>query len=526
MTTDNSVQNEFNTSNSDDFIRGKSFEDNLIDGLDGNDTLIGGTDNDTLLGGNGDDSLDGRTGNDSLDGGNGNDTLNGSFDNDTLLGGDGDDSLNGGFDNDSLDGGDGNDTLDASSGFGNNTLLGRTGSDILNGGSRDDTLLGGQDSDTLSGSFGADVFAYAGDPFEGQNVSAPERDIIGEEDFVSDFSFSQLDRDTYQFNATDFNISGDVNFTAIDANAEGASIEPGTNVVTLLNSDNDGDPNTPFLAGTAANQIAELTSEDGAGLFVYFNSELQLNRLAYSTNLNDANADLKIVSRQTDLTGQDAINALDNFSADNFQFEAIQQAGDNGADDAILGDAEDNELIGTAGNDVIDGLEGNDTLFGDVGSDTFVFSDNYLSGALTDPDDIKVVDSNADNITDFSLDEDRLFLDRDAFSPDEIKFANLAAGDSISGANVIVLDEPVSSPLDAVSNIFDNRAQLDSSGIVIFSDNSEENKASVVQYSGVDDLFTARGGLVTTLDNLSFENLADFSADNFTLDDSSEAAFM
>ena len=50
----------------------------------------------------------------------------------------------------------------------------------------------------------------------------------------------------------------------MDGNAPGAAISPGANVIALLNSDNDNNPTTPFLAGTAANQIANLTSEDGA----------------------------------------------------------------------------------------------------------------------------------------------------------------------------------------------------------------------------------------------------------------------
>lgn len=121
-------------------------------------------------------------------------------------------------------------------------------------------------------------------------------------------------------NADDFGIDGELEFASVDANAAGAADDiEGANVIVLLNSDNDDDPDTPFLAGTAANQIAELVDEDGAGLFVYFNSNLGLNRLVYSENLNDASADLKIVSRQTDLEGQDAIDALAHFSEENFE---------------------------------------------------------------------------------------------------------------------------------------------------------------------------------------------------------------
>ena len=211
----------------------------------------------------------------------------------------------------------------------NNAIFGDTENNELIGTEGDELLFGDLGSDTITGGAGADVFAYGGDPFEGQDVSAPERQIIAEEDFITDFNFAQ---DKYHFNATDFGVVGNVNFLAVDANNPDASIAPGTNVVALLNSDNDNNPDTPFIAGTAADEIAELTTEDGAGFFVYYNSDLGLNRLVYSSNLNDASADLKVISRQTDLTGQDAIDALGDFSADNFEFE-VPTIGD--LDDAM-----------------------------------------------------------------------------------------------------------------------------------------------------------------------------------------------
>ncbi|MEO0449271.1 MAG: CHRD domain-containing protein [Pseudomonadota bacterium] len=145
--------------------------------------------------------------------------------------------------------------------------------------------------------------------------------------------------DAYSLNAADFGVEGDVSFQSLDANAEGASIAAGTNVIVLLNSDNDDNPDTPFLAGTAAAQIAELTESDGAGFFVYWNSNLGVNRLVYSTNLNDASADLRIVARQSDLEGQDAIDALSSFSAENFVFDS-----DPGTATSSLTEKEDTDL--------------------------------------------------------------------------------------------------------------------------------------------------------------------------------------
>ena len=213
-----------------------------------------------------------------------------------------------------------------------NTIFGNDENNELSGTEADDLLFGDLGSDTITGGAGIDILAYAGDPFEGQDVSDPERQIIAEEDFITDFNFTE---DKYRFNPDDFGVVEDVNFVAVDANSSDASIAPGTNVVTLLNSDNDDNPETPFIAGTAANEIAELTSEDGAGFFVYYNSDLELNRLVYSSNLNDSAADLKVISRQSDLTGQDAIDALNDFSVDNFEFEAAQIDGDEAAENTV-----------------------------------------------------------------------------------------------------------------------------------------------------------------------------------------------
>jgi Ca2+-binding RTX toxin-like protein len=200
----------------------------------------------------------------------------------------------------------------------NNQLLGTAAQDFIDGRDGNDILNGLGGSDTLTGGAGADTFAFSGDPFDGADVSAAGRQVIGNEDFITDFDFSQ---DKYQLDAADFKVDGDVKFVSLDANAPGAYIPSGANVIVLRNSDDDNNPATAFNAGSAANQIANLVTEDGAGFFVYFNSGLQLNRLVYSTNLNDPTADLKIVSRQTDLTGQAAIDALAKFSASNFEFQ-------------------------------------------------------------------------------------------------------------------------------------------------------------------------------------------------------------
>ncbi|MEO9894804.1 MAG: DUF4214 domain-containing protein [Paracoccaceae bacterium] len=174
-----------------------------INGDDGDDTVIGGSQNDILAGGNGADALYGNDGDDvisidaddvstqggegydvaivenedavSLDlvatgfesavGNNGNDifTAEGSNISVALFGGAGDDTLSGGntadtffgsIGDDSIFGGAGQDT--ANGGNGNDRIDGETGDDSLLGGSGDDTIIGGIGDDTLAGGEGDD----------------------------------------------------------------------------------------------------------------------------------------------------------------------------------------------------------------------------------------------------------------------------------------------------------------------------------------------------------------------------------
>lgn len=132
--------------------------DETLTGTALNDVLDGGFGNDIVHGLNGDDTLKGGFGQDTLNGGAGNDILDGGFDNDTLNGGNGNDTLQGGFGRDTLNGGAGNDTLDG--GFDNDILNGGNGNDTLQGGFGDDVLIGGAGNDKLSGGFGNDTYIF------------------------------------------------------------------------------------------------------------------------------------------------------------------------------------------------------------------------------------------------------------------------------------------------------------------------------------------------------------------------------
>lgn len=112
-----------------------------IEGLVGSqydDTLFGSNKGNTIEGLGGDDRIVGAQQADLLAGGDGNDTVKGDNSNDTLYGDAGDDRLDGGNDRDVLFGGDGNDTL-----------KGEYGGDWIDGGAGDDVYFGGTARDVF-----------------------------------------------------------------------------------------------------------------------------------------------------------------------------------------------------------------------------------------------------------------------------------------------------------------------------------------------------------------------------------------
>ncbi len=106
--------------------------------LDGNDRILGSSD---------DELMNGNQGRDSLAGGGGDDFLRGGKGDDDIFGEEGADILNGNFDNDIVDGGLGDDIVRG--GQGDDFLRGRTGNDIL---------IGDYGKDDLQGDAGADLF--------------------------------------------------------------------------------------------------------------------------------------------------------------------------------------------------------------------------------------------------------------------------------------------------------------------------------------------------------------------------------
>lgn len=149
------------------------------------------------------------------------------------------------------------------------------------------------------------------DPFAGSDaLTTPGRQVVGGEPFIT----FDIANDVFAFDQSVFGIS-----EILFANDEVGNLPAtGVNTIVLRTFDNDADPVTLFGAGNAANLIAEQITASGAGFFIYFNSGLDLARLVYSTDLSDNTADLKILARMTNLSGQSGRDALSSFTADNF----------------------------------------------------------------------------------------------------------------------------------------------------------------------------------------------------------------
>jgi hypothetical protein len=154
------------------------------------------------------------------------------------------------------------------------------------------------------------------DPFEGTTVrNSPGRQVVGGELFIG----FQTTTQSFVFDGTAFGLS-ELRF----ANDAAGSIPPDANVVVLQTTDNDNNPLTPFGAANAADLLAARITVAGPGLFVYFNSSLNLPRLVYSDDLSSNTADLRILARMLNLngrTGPGAVSELPAFTAANFELK-------------------------------------------------------------------------------------------------------------------------------------------------------------------------------------------------------------
>ena len=258
----------------------------------------------------------------------GDDFLFGAQGNDTLDGGDGNDSLIGSDDNDSLIGG-----------IGNDYMSGDAGSDNLNGGAGNDTLWGGAGSDTMAGGAGNDTYQdYDG----GDTIT--ELAGQGTDTLESLISIATLFNDFENLTLAGSNMLGGGNGLN--------NVITGTAGVDTLNG-NAG--NDTLIGGAGADQMT-----GGIGNDTY--------------DVDDGNDIVTEKSKE----GTDTVRSSIDFDLSGTEIEnltllsgAFKGTG-NGFNNIVTGNVDANTLDGAAGIDTLIGGDGNDFYIVDSKTDKLV----------------------------------------------------------------------------------------------------------------------------------------------------------
>ncbi|HEY9627827.1 MAG TPA: calcium-binding protein [Coleofasciculaceae cyanobacterium] len=478
-----------------------------------NDLFSGDAQNNTARGGRGNDALLGNSGNDRLQGDNGNDILLGGIGNDRLLGGNGNDVLLGEVGDDQLEGGNGNDTLGGGAGL-----------DVLTAGGGNDLLVGGAGVDTLTGGIGRDQFGYDGNLFANgvaAQVGNTGINILNQPDIITDFNIAE---DSFTLDAQALGIDSLVFQRGQSSQVANA------NVIVLTDSF--------ATAGDAARAIANnnnITAD--AGVFLYFNTTLGLNRLVYSKDLAGG-GDISVLANldnQRGATGQTdlARYTIANFSLDNGDSNRTADAnsdvlfGDAGAnplnggngDDSIDGRLGNDTLVGGNGNDFIVGGAGVDSLTGGSGRDQFAYRGNVFANGTAAPAGTTGINflNQPDRITDFTIADDQITLDGSDLNIGAVTFQRGQASQLANG-NVIVLTNGFASAGDAARAIADNANVTADAGVFAYF-NTTLGVTRVVYSQDLGD--GGNTSVLASLDNqqgtAGLANIASFTAANFNI---------
>ncbi|MCK5813604.1 MAG: hypothetical protein KAH03_05070 [Cocleimonas sp.] len=156
-----------NGTTSDDDLKGKTGQPDIIHGLEGDDTIDGESGDDCLYGDQGDDHIRGGSGDDKAFGGTGDDILEGGSGEDKLFGNEGDDKIFGGSGDDIMFGDEGSDELHG--GSGDDKIFALDGDDVVFGDSGDDEIYSGLgpldptgQHNIIDGGSGDDTVHYSG----------------------------------------------------------------------------------------------------------------------------------------------------------------------------------------------------------------------------------------------------------------------------------------------------------------------------------------------------------------------------
>lgn len=357
----------------------------MLNGMDGNDLIIGGWDQDLLYGNNGHDRIYGGAGADLIHGGNGNDILNGQFGHDRIHGGAGYNFIRGGPGDDRIWGHELPDIIDGDEG--NDVILGGSGDDVLRGGSGSDLIFGMNGADKLIGGAGHDrligrgarTLANGGDGNDmirvtaGSNVIFTEKGndtvigglgtdmmLVGEHD---DLAYGRSGLDQIFGEAGNDTIRGDEGNDRLFGNAGEDRLFGGRDHDFMRGGDG-----RDILYGETGND--RLMGENGRDIL-------------------DGGAGDDLIWGGIDgdhLTGGDGHDRLygeagrDTMSG-GWGNDRLYGGVDN---DSLDGGAGADLLEGAVGDDLLDGRAGNDMLKGGAGNDTLIAGDGHdtLAGSF------------------------------------------------------------------------------------------------------------------------------------------------
>ncbi|MBD1805023.1 calcium-binding protein [Microcoleus sp. FACHB-SPT15] len=442
-TLGNDVENLYLTGNAtlgtgnsaNNYLVGNAALASTLDGLGGNDILLGGAGSDTLNGGDGNDSLNGGAGNDTLSGGTGDDTYTVDSLGDQVVEapGAGVDTVRASV-NYTL----GNDvenlylTGNAILGTGNssnnylvaNAALGST----LNGLGGNDTLLGGAGNDTLNGGAGDDTYVI--DSLGDQVVEAPGAGVDSVYVSINYTLGNDVENLYLTGNATLGTGNSSNNYLAangalastLDGLGGNDTLLGGTGNDTLNGGDgndslnggigndtlNGGAGDDTYVIDSVGDQVVEAPSGGVDSVFIFTR-----NYTAFTDVENVYLAGEAVSYRAS------ASESLDNYLVANSTLNSViygifgKDTLIGGAGNDYLDGGEDNDLItGDAGNDRLVGFWGNDILIGGGGSDRFEFFSN-ASGTSS-----SFAMMGVDVITDFTSGQDKmvLYTDNNNFS--------------------------------------------------------------------------------------------------------------
>ena len=361
-------------------------------GTAGTDYVFGSLDADTLSGGAGNDGLDGGAGNDWLNGGAGGDHIEGGDGRDCAsyagaavgvvarlyngLLGSGDAAGDRYVSIEDLEGSSFNDHL-----YGDgkaNTLWGRDGVDTLLGLAGNDVLVGGKGADLLLGDSGIDTASYDG--ALGAVVASLAAGTGSAGDALGD-QYSLIE-----------NLTGTAFNDSLTGDAGGNGLRGGAGNDRLRGlAGNDklyGGSGDDVLAGGAGGDWLDGGFGNDTASYAGAASSVVANLGNPAANKGEALGDIYV--------------SVENLVGSSFN-------------DRLTGDIHENLIIGGGGNDILNGGGASDRLRGGAGSDAFVF-DSALNAL-----------SNVDWILDYSVADDRIWLDDGVFT-------SLTAGGAISAA--------------------------------------------------------------------------------------------